>query len=104
MASDAILSEVEHLNGVCERLEGLADRTPRLSTELLTIAGTVRSSATLLAVLVATRLHRTDEDRSGYTNAEIGSAAGPRLYLGLRRQLAEKRLSLQERLNSFQEN
>lgn len=60
MASDAILNEVEHLNGVCTRLEGLAESTPRLTTELLTIAGNVRSSATLLAVLVATRLHGTD--------------------------------------------
>jgi hypothetical protein len=64
MASDAILSEVEHLHGVCTRLEGLAERTPRLTTELLTIAGNVRSSATLLAVLVATRLHGTDGNRS----------------------------------------
>jgi hypothetical protein len=64
MASDAILSEVEHLHGVCERLENLAERTPRLTTELLTIAGNVRSSATLLAVLVATRLHGTDGNRS----------------------------------------
>jgi hypothetical protein len=63
MPSDAILSEVEHLNGVSTRLEGLAERTPRLTTELLTIAGNVRSSATLLAVLVATRLHGTDGDR-----------------------------------------
>jgi hypothetical protein len=38
MPSDAILSEVEHLNGVCERLEQLAERTPRLTTALLTIA------------------------------------------------------------------
>ena len=64
MASDAILSEVEHLNGVCERLEGLAERTPRLTTELLTIAGNVRSVATLLAVLMATRLHGIDGNRS----------------------------------------
>jgi hypothetical protein len=64
MASDAILSEVEHLNGVCVRLEGLAERTPRLTTELLTIAGNVRSVATLLAVLVATRLHGVDGNRS----------------------------------------
>ncbi len=65
MASDAILNEVEHLNGVCTRLEGLPESTPRLTTALLTIAGNVRNSATLLAVLVATRLHGTDGDRSG---------------------------------------
>ena len=60
MASDAILDKVENLQSVCARLEILADHTPRLTTELLTIAGNVRSSATLLAVLVATRLHHTD--------------------------------------------
>lgn len=60
MSSDAILSEVEHLHGVCTRLEGLAESTPHLTAPLLTIAGNVRSSATLLAILVATRLHGTD--------------------------------------------
>jgi hypothetical protein len=64
MPSEAILSEVEHLNGVCTRLEGLAERTPRLTAELLTIAGNVRSAATFLAVLVATKLHGRDRDRS----------------------------------------
>ena len=63
MASDAILTEVERLNGVCERLEGLADRTPLLSAALMTIAGNVRSSATLLAVLVAIRLRGNDGNR-----------------------------------------
>ena len=33
MPSAAILSEVEHLHGVCTRLEGLAERTPRLTAE-----------------------------------------------------------------------
>jgi hypothetical protein len=55
MSSDAILSEVEVLNGACLRLEELAEHTPLLTAALLTIAGNVRSSATLLAVLVATR-------------------------------------------------
>ena len=60
MTSTAILSEVEHLNGVSTRLEELAERTPRLTAELLTIAGNVRGAATLLAVLVATRLHGSE--------------------------------------------
>ena len=64
MPSDAILNEAENLNGVCQRLEQLAERTPRLTTELLTIAGNVRSAATLLAVLVATKLNRVDGDHS----------------------------------------
>jgi hypothetical protein len=59
MASHEILNEVELLHGVCTRLEELADSTPQLTTALLTIAGNVRSSATLLAVLVATRLRGT---------------------------------------------
>ena len=64
MAYTAILIEVEQLNGVCTRLEDLAERTPRLTAELLTIAGNVRGAATLLAVLVATRLHDGELDRS----------------------------------------
>jgi hypothetical protein len=64
MSSDAILSEVEVLNGACLRLEELAEHTPLLTAALLTIAGNVRSSATLLAVLVATRLHGRDGNRS----------------------------------------
>ena len=64
MASDAILSEIEHLHGVCTRLEAPAESTPHLTTALLTIAGNVRSSATLLAVLVATRLRGTNGNRS----------------------------------------
>jgi hypothetical protein len=59
MSSDAILSEVEVLNRACLRLEELAEHIPLLTAPLLTIAGNVRSSATLLAVLVATRLHGT---------------------------------------------
>jgi hypothetical protein len=59
MPYQAILDEVEHLNGVGGRLEGLADQHPRATEELLTIAGSVRNVATLLAVLVATKLHDT---------------------------------------------
>ena len=39
MSSDAILSEVEVLNGACLRLEEVAERTPLLTAALLTIAG-----------------------------------------------------------------
>ena len=61
MVYQAILDEVEHLHGVSGRLEGLADQHPRATEELLSIAGNVRNVATLLAVLVATKLH----DREG---------------------------------------
>jgi len=60
MRNQTILDEVEHLNGVSTRLEGMADQHPRATEELLTIAGNVRSVATLLAVLVATKL-RSDK-------------------------------------------
>jgi hypothetical protein len=60
MAYQAILDEVELLHGVGGRLEGLAEQHPRATEALLTIAGNVRSVATLLAVLVATKLHSSD--------------------------------------------
>ena len=62
MAYQAILDEVEHLHGVSMRLEGLADQHPRATEELLSIAGNVRSVATLLAVLIATKLHGSEGD------------------------------------------
>jgi hypothetical protein len=58
MAFEAILNEVEQLHDVSARLEGLAEQHPPVSEALITIAGNVRSTATVLAVLVATRLHR----------------------------------------------
>ena len=55
MAFDAILREVDQLHNVGTRLEGLADRHPPLSEALLTIAGSVRDTATVLAVLVVAK-------------------------------------------------
>jgi hypothetical protein len=60
MAYQAILDEVELLLGVGGRLEGFAEQHPRATEALLTIAGNVRNVATLLAVLVATKLHGSD--------------------------------------------
>ena len=60
MAFQAILDEVELLHGIGARLEGLAEQHPRATQALLTIAGNVRSVATVLAVLVATKLHGSD--------------------------------------------
>ena len=62
MAYQAILDEVEHLHGVSMRLEWLADQHPRATEELLSIAGNVRSVATLLAVLIATKLHGSERE------------------------------------------
>ena len=64
MAFQLLLDEVEHLHGVSTHLEGLADEHSRVTAELLTIAGSVRTTATLLAVLVATRLHSRDSHRT----------------------------------------
>ena len=60
MAFKAILDEVDQLHSVGARLEGLADQHPPVTGALMTIAGNVRSIATLLAVLVATKLHEGD--------------------------------------------
>jgi hypothetical protein len=51
----AILREVDQLQSVSTRLEGLAATHEPLSEALLTIAGNVRSTATILAVLVAAK-------------------------------------------------
>ena len=56
MPYQLLLDEVEHLHGVSKRLEGLAEQHTNVTEELLTIAGSVHSTATLLAVLVATKL------------------------------------------------
>jgi len=56
MAFDAILNEVEQLNLAGDRIEGLAEHHPPVSEALISIAGNVRSAATVLAVLVETKL------------------------------------------------
>jgi len=60
MAFKAILDEVDQLHHVGTRLEGLAEQHPPMTEALMTIAGNVRSVATILAVLVATKLHGGD--------------------------------------------
>jgi len=51
----AILREVDQLRNVSTRLEALAEQHPLMAEALITIAGNVRNTATVLAVLVATR-------------------------------------------------
>jgi hypothetical protein len=58
MPIDAILYEVEQLHEVSDRLERLAEQHPPVSEALLTISGSVRNSATILGVLVATKMTR----------------------------------------------
>ena len=52
MAFEAILAEAEQLRNVSNRLEALADQHPPVSDALMTISGSVRTTATVLEVLV----------------------------------------------------
>ena len=54
--SNAILHEVQQLYNVSDRLDSLADQHPLVSEALITISGSVRNTATLLEVLVATKI------------------------------------------------
>jgi hypothetical protein len=56
MPSTAILQEVHRLYAVSDRLDSLADQHPLVSEALLVISGSVRNTATLLGVLVATKM------------------------------------------------
>ena len=56
MHTIAILHEVQKLYAVSDRLKSLAEQHPDLSEVLITIAGSVRNTATLLEVLVATKM------------------------------------------------
>ena len=56
MPSIAILREVQQLYKVSDRLDSLAEQHPLFSEALITIAGNVRNTATLLEVLVATKV------------------------------------------------
>jgi hypothetical protein len=56
MHPTSILQEAHHLHGVSDRLDTLAEEHPIVSEALLDISGSVRSSATLLEVLVATKI------------------------------------------------
>lgn len=56
MPSSQILHEVQKLYIVGDRLELLAEQHPLISEALIIISGSVRNTATLLEVLVATKL------------------------------------------------
>jgi hypothetical protein len=56
MSSIAILREVQQLYNVSDRLHSLAEQHPLVSEALETISGSVRNTATLLEVLVATKM------------------------------------------------
>jgi hypothetical protein len=56
MSSTAILFEAKQLHNVGDRLDLLADVIPGVSEALLAISGNIRQTATLLEVLVATKM------------------------------------------------
>ncbi|OLB24109.1 MAG: hypothetical protein AUH15_01840 [Acidobacteriales bacterium 13_2_20CM_55_8] len=56
MHPSAILHEVQQLYNVSDRLDTLAGKHPLVSEALLGISGSVRNTATLLEVLVVTRI------------------------------------------------
>jgi hypothetical protein len=56
MDLNAILHEATKLHSVSERLDSLAEQHPLVSEALITISGSVRNTATLLEVLVATKM------------------------------------------------
>ncbi|MGC1449814.1 MAG: hypothetical protein WA830_07240 [Candidatus Sulfotelmatobacter sp.] len=56
MPSLAILREAQRLYNVSDRLDLLAEEHPVVSAALVTISGSVRNTATLLEVLVATKM------------------------------------------------
>ena len=56
MHPKAILHEIQQLYGVSDRLDSLAELHPLVSESLITISANVRNTATLLEVLVATKI------------------------------------------------
>jgi hypothetical protein len=56
MSSIAILHEAQQLHNVSDRLDSLADGHPQVSEALIGISGSVRNTATLLEVLVVTKM------------------------------------------------
>ena len=56
MSPKSILQEVQQLYNVSDRLASLAELHPLVSEALVTISGSVRSTATLLELLVATKM------------------------------------------------
>jgi hypothetical protein len=53
---NAILHEIQQLYNVSDHLDSLAEQHPLVSEALITISGSVRNTATLLEVLVVTKI------------------------------------------------
>jgi hypothetical protein len=58
MNPSAILHEVQQLYNVSDRLDLLAEQHPLATEALIAISGSVRNTATLLEVVVATKMGR----------------------------------------------
>jgi hypothetical protein len=71
MGFEAIMEEVDQLNQAGDRIEGLAEHHPPVSEALITIAGNVRITATVLAVLVETKLRGGDGPSYAHSNKPI---------------------------------
>jgi hypothetical protein len=56
MPVTSILHEVQRLYDISDRLDSLAEQHPHASDALIAISGSVRNTATLLEVLVATKI------------------------------------------------
>ena len=56
MPSNAILHEAQQLHKVSDRLDTLSEQLPLVSEALVAISGSVRNTATLLEVLVVTKM------------------------------------------------
>ena len=67
MPSSAILHEAQKLHIVSDRLDTLAEEHPVVSDAFITISGNVRHTATLLEVLVVTKMASLPEP--GLANA-----------------------------------
>ena len=56
MHPNMILHEAQQLYNVSDRLDSLSGQHPLVSEALISISGSVRNTATLLEVLVATKI------------------------------------------------
>jgi len=56
MHSSSILHEAQQLYNVSDRLDSLSEQHPLVAEALISISGSVRNTAILLEVLVATKM------------------------------------------------
>ena len=77
MSATTILLEVQNLYDVSDRLRSLAGQHPVVSEGLLSIASHVRNSATLLEMLVTTKMpHVAIEDRTARSGEGLRCHSG----------------------------